>query len=263
MKAQCPTQSGTDSSSSTIHAILRYHALTQSVPDFADLLISTLQFCFSSTLTSTMAQRDIYGRLASGPLISAEFRRELEKALAGTFVGGISEERGWGRVITQFGAALRDSYLLSAETAQTQGSQTDAPSKRRRKNNGQAALVAPSPNLLPTGAGAFAVISRLMALAMQTAYCRGQGYEKHGRAEDILRIVDLVSESWRKDLPCPVSEEVTAGVLRLRKAEELLRREAYPSSSVIVTNRTEAYFEQVRRLSHARKCIILPACVAS
>jgi hypothetical protein len=227
---------------------LRYHALTQSVPDFAVLLISAIQFCFSSTLTSAMAQRDIYRRLATGPLISPDFRRELEKALSGTFVGGISEERGWGSVVAQLGKALRDNTVLLGEAARP-SPQAEAPSKRRRKNDGRAAPVTASSDLLPTGAGAFAILSRIMNITLQTAYGKGQGYEKQGKAEDVLRIVDLVSKTWREDPPSPTSEEVTASILRLRKAEELLRREAVPKQSGVANSHGEAYFEQVRILS--------------
>lgn len=240
------------SASTPLHAILRYHALTQSVPDFAVLLTSAIQFCFASSLTSTISQRDIYRCLASGPLISQQFRSEFEKALSGTFVGGISEERGWGSVVVQFGTALRDNRISLSETEQKQPSQTEVPSKRRRKNDGRAAPVTSSSGLLPIGAGAFATLSRVMTITLQTAYGRGQGYERHGKAEDVLRIVDLVSKTWREDVPSSVGEEVTAGILRLRKAEELLRREAVPVQSTVAASQGEAFFEQVRMLLQYR-----------
>lgn len=196
-----------------------------------------------------MSQRDIYRRLASGPLVSPDFRAHFGKALNGSFVGGISAERGWGQVVTLFGTALQDSdSRLKTETAKQPQDQpsTEAPSKRRRKNDGSSAPLTSSTSPLPAGAGTFGILSRLLATVLYTAYSKGQGYEKFGKAEDVLRIVDSVATAWRDDVASSVSEEVAAGILRLRKAEELLRREVSAGQAVLVQGRGEAFFEQVR-----------------
>lgn len=195
-----------------------------------------------------MTQREIYRRLASGPLVSPDLRADFEKALNGTFVGGISEERGWGKVVTQLGNALNDSTAqLKTEAAKQpqEQPQTEAPSKRRRKNDGSSAPVLSTAAPLPAGAGAFGILSRILATVLYTAYGKGQGYEKHGKAEDVLRIVESVATAWQQNTASAVSEEVAAGVLRLTKAEELLRREV-TGQSVGVQGHGEACFEQVR-----------------
>lgn len=245
---QNDTASPASDASSPIEVVLRYHSLTQSIPAFAELLIAAVQYCFSSSVLTIMTQRDIYRRLASGPLVSPEFRAHFEKALNGTFVGGISEERGWGKVVTLLGAALQESTSLLKTEGADQSSeqpQSEAPSKRRRKNDGSSAPVVTTTGALPVGAGTFGVVSRLLATTLCTAYGRGQGYEKSGKAEDVLRIVDSVATAWRENVVSAVSEEVASGILRLRKAEELLRREVVAGQAVPVQGRGEAFFEQV------------------
>jgi hypothetical protein len=245
---QNDTASPASGVSSPIEVVLRYHTLTQSIPAFAELLIAAIQYGFASSFLTILSQRDIYRRLASGPLVSPEFRTSFEKALNGTFVGGISEERGWGNVVTLLGAALRDSTTqLRTEGARQslEQPQSEAPSKRRRKNDGSSAPVASNTGTLPIGAGTFGIVSRLLATALCTAYGKGQGYEKFGKAEDVLRIVDSVAAAWRETAASTASEEVASGVLRLRKAEELLRREIVAGQAVPAQGRGEAFFEQV------------------
>lgn len=248
MHAQNDATTSAPDTSSPIEVVLRYHALTQSVPAFAELLIAAIQYCFTSKILSNVPQRDIYRRLASGPLVSTDFGAHFEKALHGTFVGGISEERGWGKVVSLFGTALQESSsrLKTEGAKQSDQSPAEAPSKRRRKNDGSSTAVISNTGLLPAGAGPFGIVSRLLAAVLYTAYGKGQGYEKYGRAEDVLRIVDSVASAWRENADSASDEEVAAGILRLRKAEELLRREVILGRACIRAGHGEAVFEQVR-----------------
>ncbi|KAJ9095632.1 hypothetical protein QFC21_005504 [Naganishia friedmannii] len=230
----------------SIQIALRYHTLTQSTPEFAALLASVVQYCFSPAISVTTAPRDVYVRLASGPLVSAEFQNQLEKAVSGAFVGGVSEERGWGKVVICLGDALRRAkqQLEVAPTETSAKTQGEVPSKRRRKNDGSSAPVSSSTGNLSGPAGSFAVVSRLLAVVLQAAYTKGHGYEKTGKADDVLALVDRVADVWQTKIDGTFGDEVTAGLLRLSKADQLLRRESCEAAQPVVHGQNEALFEQ-------------------
>ncbi|KAJ9114638.1 hypothetical protein QFC22_005513 [Naganishia vaughanmartiniae] len=230
----------------SIQVALRYHTLTQSIPDFAALMALVVQYCFSSTVTTT-TPRDIYVRLASGPLVTIEFQNQLEKAASGAFVGGVSEERGWGKIVICLGDALRrEQQLLEAATIDTPvQAQTEVPSKRRRKNDGTSAPVSSSTVDLSGPAGSFAVLSRLLAVVLHAAYAKGHGFEKNGKADDVIALVDRVADVWKVQAGGTFGDEVIAGLTRLRRVDQLLRREVYEVVQPVVEGQNEALFEEV------------------
>ncbi|KAJ9111384.1 hypothetical protein QFC19_001152 [Naganishia cerealis] len=229
-----------------IQVALHYHTLTQSIPEFATLLASVVQCCFSSAVSDTMPYRDIYVHLASGPLVTAEFSKQLEKAASGAFVGGISEERGWGKAVTCLGEALRRNLqqIQVAKTETSSKAQSEVPSKRRRKNDGTSAPVSSAIVELSAPAGTFAILSRLMAIVLQAAYAKGHGYEKNGRADDVLALVDKIGDLWHGETNDAFGDEATAGLIRLRRADQLLRREFFDVVHTAAQGQPETRFEQ-------------------
>jgi hypothetical protein len=231
----------------SIQVVLRYHTLTQSLPEFAALLASVVQYCFSPAISFTTSLNDIYIRLASGPLVSAEFQNQLEKAASAAFVGGVSDDRGWGQMVICLGDALRsEKQRMEVVTTETSGkAQSEVPSKRRRKNDGTSAPVSSSTVDLSGPAGCFAIVSRLLAVVLHAAYAKGHGYEKNGKADDVLVLVDRVADAWKTRVDGTFGDQVAAGLIRLSRADQLLRREVYETVQPASQSQNEALFEQV------------------